>query len=176
MFPPVSRVWRCFYLYFFCVLASACSATMTESMPTPAWLEVDSVGLLCQVRAEDEETAEKMRDLICSMAHTRLKGHLGDRFKLDLISTADSRVLEPNRITLLLNARLEQHDTPSIRYTLTLASSQFRHKPGAPAGKLFFEAPSVVVLPPAFSGDSKVDLAAEQIKPVLEQHLRSLMY
>lgn len=144
-------------------------------MSTPTWRGVESIGLLCRVNAEDAAQAEQLRASICGFALARLQTILGESFSIDALTMPDSRVLEPDRVTLILNARLQWHEGDFTGHSLTVSSRQFRHKSGAPPGALFFEAPSVVILPSAKQTDRIGDKVPKQFKPLLELHLRSLL-
>ncbi len=167
VFRPYSLV----ALLVVCTLTSACSA----NLPTPAWIDVNSVGVLCRVTTVDNNKAKQLEDQVCEYAMLRLKKSLGDGYAVERIVPPDSRILETNRVTLVLDARLEWQRANFQGYSLTLSSSRYRHNPGAPARALFFESPSVVFLPQSQSEALDTTALAAKLNPVLELHLRRLM-
>ncbi|MFT5690967.1 MAG: hypothetical protein ACI92E_000291 [Oceanicoccus sp.] len=165
------RPYSFFAVFLVCSLTSACSA----NLPTPAWIDVKSVGVLCRVSAADNSEISSLEDQACQYATMRLQQSLGESYVVDRITPPDARILEASRVTLVFDARLEWHSDIFQGYTMTLSSSRYRHNPGSPARPLFFESPSVVLLPQSEREkiDNKTLLA--KLKPALELHLRRLM-
>lgn len=171
MYRLLYRPFHFFAVLVACTLTSACSA----NLPTPAWVGVKSVGVLCRVSAIDSQKVSLLEDQVCQFVTMRLQQSLDENYAIDRITPPDARILEANRITLVFDARLEWRSDIFQGYTLTLSSSRYRHNPRAPARPLFFESPSVILLPQAEREGIDNQLLLAELKPTLELHLRRLM-
>jgi len=157
-----------------CYVTSSCSANL-PTLPTPVWRGANAVGLLCRVTAADSEQARQIEDQLCSYAQARLQQSLDDSYAVDRLELADGRILQPQRVSLVFDARLQWHDNALTGYTLTLSSRQFRHHPGAPAATVFFESPSVLLLPGAKQQPLSEHRLMPKLKAVVERHLQRLL-
>jgi len=131
--------------------------------------------LLCRVNALGPEQAKQIEDLLCDYAQSRLQQSLGNSYAVDRLKLADGRILQPQRVSLIFDARLQWHTKALKGYTLTLSSRQFRHQPGGPAATVFFESPSVLLLPGASQQALGESHLMAKLRPIVERHLQRLM-